>query len=268
MSAAEFDPRRYWDERLRENWSLRGVGMVRLAHGFNHWMYRVRARVFRRTVRRARFDVRRASVLDIGSGTGFYVDAWRELGAREVRGVDIADSAVEQLRERFPGVPFERADVSDGTPFGDGAFDAVSIFDVLFHIVDDDRYERALTEIHRVLAPEGLFLFTENFVPEHRAGRKHYVSRSRETIEGLLHRTGFEIVRGRPAFVFMAPPVASDSRWRWALWSKVLLPVARRELRGKYLGAVMYPFEVLLTTVPLRSPVMEIVVCRKHRSEG
>ncbi|GAB3730684.1 class I SAM-dependent methyltransferase [Nocardiopsis nanhaiensis] len=267
MSAAEFDARRYWDERLRKNWSLHGVGMVRLARSYNQWMYRVRARVFRRTVRRSRIDTPNASVLDIGSGTGFYVNAWRDLGAREVRGMDIADSAVEQLRERFPEVPFERADVSDGTPFEDGAFDAVSIFDVLFHIVDDDRYEQALTEIHRVLGAEGRFIFTENFVPEHRAGRKHYVSRSRTAIEDLLHRAGFEVVRRRPAFVFMAPPVASDSRWRWALWSKVLLRLARRELRGKYLGAAMYPFELLLTAVPLQSPVMEIVVCRKRRTD-
>lgn len=264
MATKEFDSRRYWDKRLKQNWTLHGVGMLRLAHNFNRWQYRVRDRVFRRTVRRAGIDVPRSAVLDIGPGTGFYIDAWRTLGARSVSGVDIADSAVEQLREKFPDVAFERADISDGAPFDDEAFDAISAFDVLFHIVDDARYELAIAEVHRMLAPGGRFVFSENFVPERRVGRKHYVSRSSEEIEGLLHRSGFEIVRKRPMFVFMVPPVASSSRWRWHLWSKRILPLAKRELRGKYLGAVMFPVEVLLTAVLRKSPVMEIVVCRKR----
>lgn len=242
--------------------------MVRLAHSYNQWMYRVRERVFRRTVRRSRIDVPNSAVLDIGSGTGFYIDLWKRLGARSVNGVDIADSAVEQLQEKFPDVDFTRTDISDGAPFDDGTFNAVSAFDMLFHIVEDERYRAAISEVHRMLADEGRFIFTENFVPEKRAGRKHYISRSREEIEGLLHDSGFEIVRRRPAFVFMAPPVASNSRWRWNLWSKRMLPIIKRERRGKYLGALMYPFEVALTALLRNSPVMEIVVCRKRRTEN
>ncbi|PSK89422.1 methyltransferase family protein [Murinocardiopsis flavida] len=268
MGDTKFDSRSYWDKRLKRDWTLHGVGMLRLAHSFNVWQYRVRDRVFRRTVRRARIDVPRSAVLDIGPGTGFYINAWTTLGARSVNGLDIADSAVAQLREKFPDATFDRADISDGAPFDDGAFDVVSAFDVLFHIVDDDRYEKAMTEVHRVLAPGGRFIFSENFVPERRVGRKHYVSRSREEIEALLHAAGFEIAYHRPMFVFMVPPVASASRWRWYLWSKRILPLAKRELRGKYLGAVMFPFEVALTAVLRKSPVMEIVVCRKRQPEG
>lgn len=264
MAISEFDSRSYWDKRLKKNWTLHGVGMLRLAHNYNIWLYRVRNRVFRRTVRAARVDIPSSDVLDIGPGTGFYVDQWRSLGARSVSGVDIADSAVAQLREKFPDVTFERADVSDGTPFADGAFDAVSAFDVLFHIVDDDRYEAALSEVARVLSPGGRFVFSENFAPKRRVGRKHYISRSREEIEELLHRAGLEIVRRRPMFVFMSPPVASTSTWRWALWSKYIAPQAQRELRGKWVGAVQYPFEVALTALLRKSPVMEILVCRKR----
>ncbi|GAB3488223.1 class I SAM-dependent methyltransferase [Nocardiopsis coralliicola] len=264
MAASGFDSRSYWDKRLKRNWTLHGVGMLRLAHNYNIWLYRVRDRVFRRTVRAARIDVPRSDVLDIGPGTGFYVERWRGMGARSVSGVDIADSAVAQLREKFPDVTFERADISDGAPFADGAFGAVSAFDVLFHIVDDDRYEAALAEVARVLAPDGRFVFSENFVPERRVGRKHYLSRSREEIEALLHRAGLEIVRRKPMFVLMSPPVASSSKFLWGLWSKWVQPQAKRELRGKWVGAAQYPFELVLTTVLRKSPVMEIVVCRKR----
>lgn len=264
MPTSEFDSRSYWDKRLKRNWTLHGVGMLRLAHNYNIWLYHVRNRVFRRNVRAARIDVPRADVLDIGPGTGFYVERWRSMGARSVSGVDIADSAVTQLREKFPDVTFERADISDGTPFADGTFGAVSAFDVLFHIVDDDRYEAALAEVARVLAPDGRFVFSENFAPKRREGRKHYVSRSREEIEQLLHNAGLEIVRRKPMFVLMSPPVASDSKFLWSMWSKVVAPQAQRELRGKWVGAAQYPFEVVLTKILRRSPVMEILVCRKR----
>lgn len=264
MTTTDFDARRYWDRRLRRDWTLHGVGMARLAHSYNRWMYRVRGRVFRRTVRKTGLDVAGSTVLDVGSGTGFYIDWWRRLGARRLSGVDIADSAVARLRERFPEVRFERVDVSDEVPFDDGAFDVVSAFDVLFHIVDDERYPRAVAGIHRMLRPGGWFIFSEHFVHDQRRGRRHHVSRTLGEIEELLHRTGFDIVSRRPMFVFMAWPVDSGKRWRWDLWSKRMLPLIKQERWGGVVGAALYPAEVLLTRVLRESPSMEIMVCRKR----
>ncbi len=56
--------REYWDERLRENWNLRGVGLLTLSHSYNRRLYRVRGRVFRRAIARLRSDWSRAVVLD------------------------------------------------------------------------------------------------------------------------------------------------------------------------------------------------------------
>ena len=36
--------------------------------------------------------------LDVGSGTGFYVQAWRDLGAGSVTGCDLTQAAVDRLR--------------------------------------------------------------------------------------------------------------------------------------------------------------------------
>ncbi|SNR76963.1 Methyltransferase domain-containing protein [Haloechinothrix alba] len=267
MTAADFDARRYWDKRLKRRWSLHGVGMVKLSHRYNRWMYRVRRFVFRRTVRTLPVDVRSSAVVDIGSGTGFYIALWQRLGARSVNGVDIADSAVERLRTKFPDVRFERVDVSDELPFREGEFDIVSAFDVLFHIVDDERYEQALVNIHKLLGPDGWFVFSEHFVSRKKLGAKHYVSRSREEIGDLVQRAGFDVVSRRPGFVLMAPPYGSNHRWRWLLWNRVQLPVMKRERLGGVLGAVMFPIELLLTRVRRRTPSMEIVVCRKRSDQ-
>ena len=79
---------------------------------YNEWMYRVRGRVFDAVVARHFLPGGRPSpapgaapfkVLDVGAGTGFYVDRWLALGG-SVTGVDLTDVAVDRLRERFPTV--------------------------------------------------------------------------------------------------------------------------------------------------------------------
>ena len=45
-----FDNREYWETRLREHYSLAGVGYLRLGRRYNEWMYRVRGAVFDRVV--------------------------------------------------------------------------------------------------------------------------------------------------------------------------------------------------------------------------
>ena len=44
------------------------------------------------------------------------------------------------------------------------SFDAVSAFDVLFHIVDDAAYGRAFQNIASLLKPGGWFLWSDNFL--------------------------------------------------------------------------------------------------------
>lgn len=261
-----FNPQRYWHRRLKRDWSLHGVGLKRLSRSYNRWVYRVRRAVFRRTVRGMRLDTDSLSVLDVGSGTGFYLDLWHKFGARHIAGIDIADSAVNRLRTRLPDVCVERADVSDEPPFPEGTFDVVSAFDVLFHIVDDQRYHQAISNIHRLLAAGGQFVFSEKFVHHKRTDRRHHVNRTCDEIENLIRAEGFEIISRKPMFVFMTSPADSTQQWRRNLWSNRIRPAVKHERRGNMVGAVLYPIELLLTRVLREGPAMEIMVCRKPAS--
>ena len=100
---------------------------------------------------RARPDAR---VLDVGSGTGFYVALWRELGVRPVTGSDITAKAVGKLRAAFPDDEFVRFDVGgEELPLPESSFDLISAFDVLFHVTDDARFRRALHNLSTLLPP-------------------------------------------------------------------------------------------------------------------
>ena len=154
---AAFDARGYWERRLTETYAVDGVGWAGLGPALNDWMYRVRRRVFVRALRPHLSRPETARVLDIGTGTGFYVDRWHELGFRNVHASDVSEVAVERLRERYPSCEVAQLDIGDqsaGTL--QRRFDVVSIIDVLFHITSDRRYERAFANLARLVKPNGL----------------------------------------------------------------------------------------------------------------
>lgn len=262
-----FDVRGYWEARLRRHYSLEGVGYLRLGSQFNTWMYRVRARVFARVARSLGVAWDSARVLDVGSGTGFYVDQWHRLGVPRITGVDITDKAVEELTRRFPGDDFLREDVgrawSDVPRLTTRDFDAVSAMDVLFHLVDDHAYATAFVNLAAVLRPGGWLLWSDNFLRHGSERVAHQASRSLAESEAAVRSAGLEIVRRVPMFVLMNYPADTRSRLaRWA-WTAAVAPAALAEPLGWLVGGAMYPLELWLTSRKSEGPTTEIMVCRK-----
>lgn len=155
-----YTPKEFWDQRLAEQFDLRGTGETGLSLAFNRACYALRREVLGRALRQAGVDPRGRDVLDVGCGTGFFTAYYLERGAR-VTGVDIAPISVERLRARFPGARFVLADVSEVDL--EGAFDLVNAFDVLYHIVDDARWEAAVRRLGQATRPGGALLFTDTF---------------------------------------------------------------------------------------------------------
>ena len=196
-------------------------------------------------------------MLDIGSGTGFYVDRWLRLGA-DVTGVDLTEVAVERLTAAYPDARFVRADI--GRPLDselqalESTMDVVSAFDVLFHITDDDAYARALANIRLLLRPGGVFLWSDNFLHGPTVRLRHQVSRSLVEITDVLSEAGLTIVDRVPMFVLMNQPTDVRSRWPRVAWSALLSPAVVSDRLGGGLGALLYPFERRLVSRVRESP--------------
>lgn len=88
------------------------------------------------------YGLQDASVLDVGSGTGYLQDA-----VTNYTGLDISAAVAKRYHKRFV------AGTATAMPFADNTFDAAWSIWVLEHIPNP---EAALTEIRRVVKPGGL----------------------------------------------------------------------------------------------------------------
>lgn len=253
------DRKAYWEARLRADYGVGGVGYIGLGEGFNRWSYRVRRHVLRRTLRALRLP-RGAAVLDVGSGTGFMINVWREAGLENIEGCDLTAVAVEGLSREFPSCRFREVDISsEQVPYVND-FDAVSASDVLFHIVDDDAYRKALSNVFRALKPGGYFVFSENFLHGRTLRSEHQVSRSLDEISDMLRGTGFRVIARRPLFVLMNNPIDSSNRLLRSSW-RILKRALRRPRFGAAIGAVLYGPELGLVRTRREGPSSEVMVC-------
>jgi 2-polyprenyl-3-methyl-5-hydroxy-6-metoxy-1,4-benzoquinol methylase len=102
-------------------------------------------------------DGRPVRYLDVGCSTGFVVEAARDRGW-DATGIDLNPSAIEFGTSR--GLDLRTVSLEEAG-FEAGAFDAISLFDVLEHLLAPVRTVRACIEL---LAPGGiLFLYVPNY---------------------------------------------------------------------------------------------------------
>ena len=89
-------------------------------------------------------------VLDACCGTGDLAVAAARAGGR-VTGLDFSEPMLERARRKAPELDWIRGDLLE-PPFGDASFDAATVG---FGVRNVDDLQRALSELRRVLRPDG-----------------------------------------------------------------------------------------------------------------
>ncbi|MCA0132418.1 bifunctional demethylmenaquinone methyltransferase/2-methoxy-6-polyprenyl-1,4-benzoquinol methylase UbiE [Winogradskyella alexanderae] len=107
------------------------------------------------------------NILDIATGTGDLAISLTRTSAKEIIGLDISDGMLEVGRKKIATKKLDSTismviGDSEDLPFDDNTFDAVT---VAFGIRNFENLEKGLSEILRVLKPNGVFVILETSVP-------------------------------------------------------------------------------------------------------
>jgi SAM-dependent methyltransferase len=94
--------------------------------------------------------------LDLGCGAGSFTAVMADAGATAV-GVEVAETALRRALAGNPSLDFRLAPIDGPLPLADNSFDLVWASEVIEHVADTARW---LSEVRRVLVPEGRFLLT------------------------------------------------------------------------------------------------------------
>ncbi len=264
-AAKPFDAGSYWESRLSVRYNSQGVGDIGLPLSYNDALYRIRGHAFALALAKTGASVRGKRVLDIGSGTGFYIQQWLKREPSALTGSDITQTAVDALSEAVPEAAFLRCDIGGDLPEGivNESFDFVSAIDMLFHIVDDAAYARAIANVG-ILVPEGgHFIVSDNLSDRSIVHGPHQISHAETRTRELLTQNGFKVLGTVPMFIFMNDPVRSKNRILRKLFNMTYRLAARGEGWGKLMGALWFPFEWLAIRLARRGPSTEFFICRK-----
>ena len=167
---------------------------------FDLYRKRHRFRLKRGDARLRRIELLRepGTLLDIGCSLGYFVEAANARGWW-ASGIEISPHAAEEARKLGLDV---RTGVLEGAGYSSGAFDCVTMWDVLEHVPDPTAH---MLEVRRVLADGGLVVIgTPNLGHvlfkikrerwRHLKPREHIFYFGKSSITRLLAKTGFDMV--------------------------------------------------------------------------
>lgn len=95
--------------------------------------------------------------LDFGCNDGTFIDKLKDKHIGRLVGVDVSSEAIERGKRRFADLEIMHIRQNDTLPFDDGAFDSITIMDVLEHT---NRQTEILIELRRVLNDDGTLIVT------------------------------------------------------------------------------------------------------------
>lgn len=208
-------PHHYWEDRLRKNFDLTGVGHSGLGPNYNARLYQRRLATLSTGLARIKQPLTGMRIFEVGCGTGFYTNYFAQNNVAEYFGLDISPTSVKALKRRYPLFHFVCADITESSPITmSNHFDIVFAADVLFHIVDDERFERAISSMAARLKAGGWLIVSDILPHQTVQTAAHVRLRSYSDYYQMFLKYNLRIVLIEPIFTILQPPsIKSDLAW-------------------------------------------------------
>ena len=223
-NTSEYDPSSWWDQAFYTQGvsDARTISAQRGEVSAAYHYASVELLILRHLVSHG-IGVRGASVFDVGTGAGHWLDFYLELGASRCVGVDVSERSVAHVRERYADdltVEVHQGLFQEVLEESEARYDIVNAIGVLFHVVDDDEWDRGTAAIADCLRPGGHLVVGGHFglfdnvdvqFDEH--GRSNKRLRSATHWKRRLRALGFQQVKihRNRAFLFVSEPMPESS---------------------------------------------------------
>jgi SAM-dependent methyltransferase len=164
-------------ERIRQAYSARdsaaqGSRYTWEAPGYVFYMQQLEWEVLG-ALRRSRARLVGARVLEVGCGSGYFLQRLVDYGAATASGIDLMATRIAEAHARYPNLELAVGNAGD-LPWDDRSFDVVTQFTCLSSVLDSSVRQSIASEMWRVLRPNGVVL--------------SYDMRSLPTLLHTLHR--------------------------------------------------------------------------------
>jgi len=262
-----YDAEKYWAERY-STIDITKSGHIDLPSDYNKWLYERKKELLFEGLKAAHFNPVGASVLEIATGTGVYVEAWQKRGVSRLVGIDISAAAIADTQRRFPNYTFYKRDLAEPglvDLVGDG-FDLVTAIDMLYHIVRDSDFPIALRNIAQAVKPGGLLAIHDLFLRTGEYDGGYIKLRTLDSYRAALATAGFEIVWRKPSFFFAVQPRAVSSRRTLRvmqeIWNRFTYPLIERV--PNLAGRSTYWTDKIIGAVMKEGPSFGMMICRRR----
>ncbi len=203
------EPQTYWIDRHKElGEGLESSGRIALTEAENQADYESkRAHLWEFLAAVVPAD-RPQSLLDAGCGTGLMMPVYEELGFA-ITGMDFASPAAGRA-PHLDGVTVIEGDIGELDVDPD-SYDVICCIDVLFHVLDDDKWRAFFANAAKALKPDGMLVLQVHLRDdvEYAGVQAHCHFRRRRDYEAAAKESGFDWVR-HERYVLPAEKVHKD----------------------------------------------------------
>lgn len=207
-----FDASTYWQQRVGADADISVVGHRAMGKAYNGEIYARRIEAFESMLERhVNKPPALLRVLDIGCGSGFYAGFWKARGVREYVGLDISSRTIERLAESYPGYKFVNADITETLPDTLDCcepFNVITIFDVLYHVIEDRGMRAAIANVRRLLAEDSKLFVMDLLCQRNYQVSAHVIYRAKDTYLDEFRKERLVLTDSELLFHFLVPPIS------------------------------------------------------------
>jgi SAM-dependent methyltransferase len=183
-----FDPIRYWTERVGPDATLADTGVKDFSLGYNQKLYKLKTFAFKRLLAPHAAQLFGQPALNVGCGSGYFEDWLERIYGMRTFGVDISPRLVAALQRKFRARRYERWNFAEGANphFDREYFQLITFIDISYHIIDDALWSLTLLHAMDHLRPGGLLLLTDIAAGKPSCSGPHVRFRPLEAYEEVL----------------------------------------------------------------------------------